>query len=420
MELLSNTSLVVATTDDSTVTLHCEMRAFIRPDSSLIWEGLGGQINTTGTEKYQITFSDGSPRAAANGGALLVPSQVSTLTITNPELSDADTYICTVMGTSESVTMQVMVNGTDISDTVTINRVDIADANTTSGTQINPTTSISNNATLQPVVITLSSMTAILTGLLVTTVIAMFLCLIHARNKLRIANTDTRSNPAVYDYVLTCHTHNDGAHHNEVQPDDELGSAATRSESDAIIAVERAYDEIIDDLSMDAYVEIKDNPNATEKIVNHGVALSTIVASEMNEDYAMATADGINISERSVNVGIGPDGIYDRLAIGSADVADSRMDQEKSEAYGDGILTLDSNVVYSEVEDNVPDTAMENNEAYGVADAAIVKSNVAYNMAIDGIGTDTMKRNEAYGAAVIHADSEEDDYAMVDDYEVSM
>ncbi len=62
---------------------------------------------------------------------------------------------------------------------------------------------ISNNAILQPVVIILSSMTAILTGLLVTTIIAMFLCLIHARNKLRIANTDARSNPAVYDYVLT-------------------------------------------------------------------------------------------------------------------------------------------------------------------------------------------------------------------------
>ncbi len=294
------------------------------------------------------------------------------------------------------------------------------DANTTSGTQINPTTSISNNGTLQPVVIILGSMTAILTGLLVTTIIAMFLCLIHAQNKLRIAYTDARSNPVVYDYVLTRHAHNDGAHHNEVQPDDELGSAAAGSESDAIIAVERAYDEIIDDLSMDPYVEIKDNPNATEKIVNHGWALSTIVASEMNEDYAMATADGINISERSVNVGIGPDGIYDRLAIGSADVADGRMDQKKSEAYGDGILTLDSNVVYSEVEDNVADTAVENNEAYGVADAAIMKSNVAYNMAIDGIGTDTMKRNVAYGAAVIHADSEEDDYAMVDDYEVSM
>ncbi len=117
---------------------------------------------------------------------------------------------------------------------------------------------------------------------------------------------------------------------------------------------------------MDAYVEKKDNPNATEKIVNHGVALSTIVASEMNEDYAMATADGISISERSVNVGIDPDGIYDRLVIGGADVADSRMDQEKSEAYGDGILTLDSNITYNEVEDNVADTA-------------IVKSNVPYN-----------------------------------------
>ena len=101
----------MVTVDDSTVVLECEMRAYIRPDSSLIWEGPGGRRIAGGTGKYQITFSDGSQDAAANGGVELVPSRVSTLTITNPEPSDAGTYTCSVMGTTEAVTMELTVNG---------------------------------------------------------------------------------------------------------------------------------------------------------------------------------------------------------------------------------------------------------------------------------------------------------------------
>ena len=77
MELLSNTSAVMATMNDSIIlllALYCEMRGFIRPDSSLIWEGPGGQKISGGMGKHQITFSDGSPGAAANGGGVLVPS----------------------------------------------------------------------------------------------------------------------------------------------------------------------------------------------------------------------------------------------------------------------------------------------------------------------------------------------------------
>lgn len=111
VELLSNTSTVMATMDDSTIGLHCEMRAYIRPDSFLMWEGPGGRSITGGTGKHQIMFSDGSPDAAANGSAVVVPSRVSTLIITNPEPSDAGTYTCTVMDTNEAVTMELTVNG---------------------------------------------------------------------------------------------------------------------------------------------------------------------------------------------------------------------------------------------------------------------------------------------------------------------
>ena len=109
----------MTTMDDSTIELQCEMRAYIRPDSFLMWEGPGGRSITGGTGKHQIMFSDGSPGAAANGGALVVPSRVSTLIITNPEPSDAGTYTCTVMGTTAAVTMELTVNGSSSQSTMT-------------------------------------------------------------------------------------------------------------------------------------------------------------------------------------------------------------------------------------------------------------------------------------------------------------
>ena len=114
VELLSNSTTVtiVGTTDDhNTVALHCEMRAYIRPDSFLMWVRPDGRSITGRTGKHQIMFSDGTPGAAANGGGILVPSRVSTLIITNPKPSDAGTYTCTVMDTNEVVTMELIVNG---------------------------------------------------------------------------------------------------------------------------------------------------------------------------------------------------------------------------------------------------------------------------------------------------------------------
>jgi hypothetical protein len=109
----------MATVDDSTVTLECEMRAYIRPDSSLIWEGPGDREIASGTGKHHITFSDGSPDTAANGDGDLVPSRVSILTITNPEPSDAGTYTCRVINTTEAVTMELIVNGSASLSTTT-------------------------------------------------------------------------------------------------------------------------------------------------------------------------------------------------------------------------------------------------------------------------------------------------------------
>ena len=259
---MSNSSVVtvVSTMDDlSTVVLYCEMRAFIRPDSSLIWEGPDGWRITDGMEKYDITFSSGSPEAAANGSNTLVPSRVSTLTITNPEPSDAGTYSCSVNGTTEVVTMELRVNGT--------NRIDNVDT-----------------TTLQPIVVILSSLTATLTGLLTITVIAMFSCLVHARNKFRKSNTGDTSNPAViYDYIQN---HNHSAHHNEVQPGELVSDSAAESSAnhgmgtdDAVVKKNEAYGVAIDGIGIDimerniAYgtaVIHKNSAGGTHIMVNDG------------------------------------------------------------------------------------------------------------------------------------------------------
>ena len=113
-------STVNATMNDSMVAIECEMRAYIRPDSSLIWEGPGGQRIAGGTGKHQITFSDGSPTTAADGGGELVPSRVSTLVISNPEPSDAGTYTCRVVGATNPVVaidLLVDIEGPDIIST---------------------------------------------------------------------------------------------------------------------------------------------------------------------------------------------------------------------------------------------------------------------------------------------------------------
>lgn len=125
VDLLSkfNETVVMATTADSTVELSCEMRAFIRPDSSLIWEGPDNQRLIGGTEKYQITFSNGSSDTAVNG--TLVPSRVSTLTILNPEKSDQGVYTCSIIGTNKTIDLLIMINDMKATPTsVTSSRTD--------------------------------------------------------------------------------------------------------------------------------------------------------------------------------------------------------------------------------------------------------------------------------------------------------
>ena len=104
-----NETIVMATTSDASVKLSCEMSAFIPPDSSLVWEGPDNQILANGT-KYQITFSNGSRYTAVDGSGGLVPSRVSTLTISNPDKSDRGVYTCSIMGTNATIDLVIMIN----------------------------------------------------------------------------------------------------------------------------------------------------------------------------------------------------------------------------------------------------------------------------------------------------------------------
>ena len=110
---------IQASVNDSSIEMSCEMSQFIRPDSFLVWEGPSGQRINSDRGKYQITFKNGTPDAAANGSSNLVSSRLSTLiiNISNPMSSDSGSYTCRVLGTAQSATIDVNVTGQESQDT---------------------------------------------------------------------------------------------------------------------------------------------------------------------------------------------------------------------------------------------------------------------------------------------------------------
>ena len=312
----------MATMDDSTIALHCEMRAFIRPDSSLIWERPGGQ-RINGTEKYQITFSDGSPDIAANGGGVLVPSRVSTLTITNPEPSDAGTYTCNVMGTSEVVTIELIVNGTKRIDTTDVNTTDVKvtniNTNTTdsdhavatelvvSGSSTSDTTVTGESTTNASsptllIYIVVGSMIAVMFGLLTTAALTTISCCLikHAKNKSHRMPDDSDVNP-MYDYP-------DSVYHHGVQSDDcelrtasRMGGSLERNAAIAENDINTTEKAVITDTNV-AYGVANNGMNASmETNMAYGVA-DTIM--DNNEAYG-AAIDGVGIDTMNRNIAYG-------------------------------------------------------------------------------------------------------------------
>ncbi len=83
------------------------MSDYIRPDNQLQWFR-DEQLITTDENRLQITFMNGT-RVAQLGTLLRQPSRLSVLTISNPTLSDSGTYTCHVMGTRESVAIELII-----------------------------------------------------------------------------------------------------------------------------------------------------------------------------------------------------------------------------------------------------------------------------------------------------------------------
>ena len=136
----------MGTTSDASVQLSCEMSAFIRPDTSLIWEGPDNQILANGT-KYQITFSNGSRYTAVDGSGGLVPSRVSTLTISNPDKSDQGVYTCSIMGTNATIDLVITINDANTS-TVPATTVSVDDSTgTKASTESDATTAAMDGVT---------------------------------------------------------------------------------------------------------------------------------------------------------------------------------------------------------------------------------------------------------------------------------
>ena len=105
----TNQSNTMATLDNATdVSLSCEMSFYLRPDEDLQW--FRGEERITGnTEKYTITYSDGSPALGQFGGDTIGSSQVSTLVISGPQISDSGTYTCAIRNTEHSQDMRLTV-----------------------------------------------------------------------------------------------------------------------------------------------------------------------------------------------------------------------------------------------------------------------------------------------------------------------
>ena len=185
-------SSVNATMDDGTVALECEMRAFIRPDSSLIWEEPGGRRITGGMGKYWITFSDGSPGTAANGSGLLVPSRVSTLVISNPEPSDAGTYTCRVVNVSDAVVaIDLLIDS-------------LRGITTRFDAQTESTTANSSSSPIFPVIGAVLGSVAIVVLILAGILVSVVCGVIRAQNRSRnvyVSNKDAGIPQPVYDHI---------------------------------------------------------------------------------------------------------------------------------------------------------------------------------------------------------------------------
>ncbi|XP_064396377.1 uncharacterized protein LOC135343303 isoform X2 [Halichondria panicea] len=113
LTLTAINSSVTILDNASFVELRCDMSDYIRPDDQLQWFR-DGEMITSGQARRQITVMNGNADQGQFGGLSTQSSRVSVLTISNPVLNDTGTYNCHVMGTTESVSIELLVQRSEL------------------------------------------------------------------------------------------------------------------------------------------------------------------------------------------------------------------------------------------------------------------------------------------------------------------
>ena len=102
---------VVKTYNDSLeIRLGCDLAGYIREDSTILWFDPSNEtIGMAGGSKYEVEYTKGV-HVAQIGELETMSSKVSSIVISDPELSDSGVYTCRLEGTgiSDEVNLTVL------------------------------------------------------------------------------------------------------------------------------------------------------------------------------------------------------------------------------------------------------------------------------------------------------------------------
>ena len=107
MELTASVTEVAAFDNETQVTLSCEMSLYIHPDENLRWYRAGEEISTD-SGRFTIEYSNGN-LLGQFGDNTIGSSRVSTLVVSQPRVSDSDTYTCAIINTQHEQDIQLIV-----------------------------------------------------------------------------------------------------------------------------------------------------------------------------------------------------------------------------------------------------------------------------------------------------------------------
>ena len=403
--LQSNDSILVATNTNTSVEMTCEMSAFIRPDSFLIWEGPDGQTITPGpgveTSRYWITFTNGSPNASVNGSFMLFPSRLSTLIISDPEPLDNGSYTCRVVDTDQAITIELVVlnDNSDASGT---------DFTSTSSTTFS-TERLADNSAL---IIAGSIIAVVILGLLAIATITLLSFLgFHVHNIYKRKEHSEDGTP-MNEHPLKISRNN--YHDNIINQTFRSSVTVDSSERSKVLCGDIMTDgvENIGDSKLNVVTEVTEKNDAFSVVTDGDGVVANVKKAhsvitdgmEENRDYGAVIAEAYGVVNNSTEDII----MEDNDTYGTGVLVNDGVEEENAyETYDDGIEAIYKNDAYGMVTDGIVEKneaygvvtdgieGMEKNEAYGMVTDGIVEKNEAYGVVTDGI--EGMEKNKAYG-----------------------